>query len=276
MSARRLPDSDLAYGDMVPQRWDREKFERYRRGGGYDERDYSFEERDRLDGGRERRLVDLDVTERRGPGRFEERERFVEEDRYGPSARRGTDFLGVPSETADTGRPRRRKSFVGLEVDDRVQSQQLIRRQNSFDTFDRRPPPRRADPYDTPLDEPVPLPVPRRRSPPRERERYREREYEEVRYRDLEPQAFEEYEDVHIRREKSREPPRRKSAAQSVRSGTSGSSSSFEEVETVEKKKTTIEIGKRGKTRMPKRLAHKQPIIDLGLPFEEEVSKPLA
>jgi len=92
----------------------------------------------------------------------------------------------------------------------------------------------------------------------------------------VEPQSFEEYKDIHIRTERSRGPLRRKSVTKSVPSGSGASSSSWEEVETVEKKKTKVEIGKRGKTRMPKRLVHKQAIIDLGLPFEEEVRKSLA
>jgi hypothetical protein len=265
---------------MAPQRWDREKFERYSRGGGYDERDYRFQERDRFDGGRERRYIDLDVTERRGPRRFEERERFVEEDRYVPPVRRRTDFLEVPfqSEAANTTLMpyRRRKSIAEREIDFPVQPPQLIRRQSSLDTFDRGPLRRDADQYRIPHDVPVPLPNPPPRSPLRESDRYREREFEEIRYRDLEPESFEEYEDIHIRREKSRGPQRRKGAAKPAHSESSTNSSSFEEVEAVEKKKTKIEIGKRGRTKMPKRLAHKQTIIDLGLPFEEEVSTSLA
>jgi hypothetical protein len=282
MSSLRNPDPDLAYGDLPPQRWDREKFERYSRGGGYDERDFRFQERDRLGGGRERRYLDLEVTERTGPRRFEEHERFVEEDRYGPTARRRTEFLQEPiqSEVPKTAiTPYRRKSIVEREIDvpiQRPRPTQLIRRQSSLDTFDRRPLPRYGDQYYIPPDVPIPLTIRRPRSPPRERDRYREHEFEEIRYRDLEPQCFEEYEDIRIRRERSSGPQRRKSAAKSIRSASSTSSSSFEEVETVEKKKTKVEIGKRGKTRMPKRLAHRQAIIDLGLPFEEEVRESLA
>jgi hypothetical protein len=50
-----------------------------------------------------------------------------------------------------------------------------------------------------------------------------------------------------------------------VRSSSS-SSSSFEEITVPEPPK----IGKRGKTKMPKRLVHKKVVIDMGLPFEEE------
>jgi hypothetical protein len=132
--------------------------------------------------------------------------------------------------------------------------------------------PRYGDEYHIPADVPVPLPY-RRPEPPRER--VREREFEEIRYRDLEPEAFNEYEDIRIRRERSRGPRRaRTEVSKSIRSASSGSStSSFEEVEAVEEKKgeKIVLIGKRGKTRMPKRLAHRQAVIDIGLPFEEEV-----
>lgn len=279
MSAYRSSDPALAYGDLPgPQRWDRERFDRYSRGGGYDERDYySFKERESFGppGRRENRFAEADVMERRTPRRFEERERFVEEDRYGPSARRRTDFLDEPTPSEIANRalaPYRRRSIVEKEVDRetiRRPRPPIIRRQSSLDTFDRRPIPRYSDDYHIPADVPIPLPF-RRREP---RERVREREFEEIKYRDLGPEEFDEYEDIRIRRERSRG-PRRASTRRSVRSGSgSSSTSSFEEVEAVEERKEEkIElIGKRGKTRMPKRLAHKQAVIDLGLPFVEEV-----
>jgi hypothetical protein len=51
-----------------------------------------------------------------------------------------------------------------------------------------------------------------------------------------------------------------------VRSASS-SSSSFEEIAPAPE---THKIGKKGKTRMPKRLAHKKAVAELGIPFEEE------
>jgi len=280
MSAYRSSDPALAYGDLPPgppgppgpQRWDRERFDRYNRGG-HDDRDYY-----RPPPRRESRFVEADVVERSGPRRFEERERFVEEDRYSGSPRRRPEFLDepIPADVANRAlAPYRRKSIVEREVDIETMRRprpQLIRRQSSLDTFDRRPLPRYSDEYSIPAD--VPLRI-RRPGPPREppRDRVREREFEEIRYRDLEPEAFNEYEDIRIRRERSRGPRRVSVSAsrtsKSVRSASS-SSSSFEEVEAVEEKKVIL-IGKRGKTRMPKRLAHRQVIIDLGLPFEEEV-----
>jgi len=266
MSAYRSSDPALAYGDLPPgpQRWDRERFDRFSQGG-YDNRDFL-----RVPPQRESRYVEADVVERSSPRRFEERERFVEEDRYSGPPRRRTEIFDepLPGEVANRAlTPYRRKSIVEREVDVealRRPRPQLIRRQSSLDTFDRRPLPRYGDEYYIPAD--VPLRI-RRPEPPREppRERFREREFEEVIYRDPERDTFNEYEDIRIRRGRSRGPRRSKS----VRSASS-SSSSFEEVEAIEEKKE-IRIGKRGRTKMPKRLAHRQIIIDMGLPFEEEV-----
>jgi hypothetical protein len=57
-----------------------------------------------------------------------------------------------------------------------------------------------------------------------------------------------------------------------VRSASS-SSSSFEEIEVAPPAPAPApppQIGKKGKTRMPKRLAHKKAVAELGIPFEEE------
>ena len=82
---------DLAYGD-IPQRWDRDRFERFGRGPPPPrfEEEYRFTERDRP--GR-RDIAVADRIEERGPrGRFEERDRFWEEERRTPSRpRRRTD-----------------------------------------------------------------------------------------------------------------------------------------------------------------------------------------
>lgn len=282
MSAYRTSDPALAYGELPPgpQRWDRERFDRYRRGGGYDEQDYyQFKERDSFGPRRDSRFAEADILERRGPRRFEERERFYEDDRYGPPERRRSGFMDEPTPTEIANRalaPYRRKSIVEKDVERetiRRPRPSIIRRQSSLDTFDRRPLPRYSDEYHIPADVPIPLPI-RRPEPPRER--VRERDFEEIRYRDLEPDAFEEYEDIRIRRERSRGPRRAgrtaSRASKSVRSSSGSTASSFEEVKIEEKKEEKIElIGKRGKTRMPKRLAHKQAVIDMGLPFEEEV-----
>jgi hypothetical protein len=119
--------------------------------------------------------------------------------------------------------------------------------------------PRYGDEYRLPPNVPIPLPIRRPHSPPR---RYRD-EYEDVSFKDSPGRGgdYEEYRDIRIKRERrshSRAPA-------SVRSSSS-SSSSFEEITVPEPPK----IGKKGKTRMPKRLVHKKVVIEMGLPFEDE------
>ncbi|KAH0140932.1 hypothetical protein KCU86_g24039, partial [Aureobasidium melanogenum] len=127
------------------------------------------------------------------------------------------------------------------------------------------------------------IPLPRRRSPSREPPgRWYEEEYEDVRYRDYSPQDS--YRDVEIMREKSvhRRRGNRERARSDARSSTtkrsgrtnrssssSSSESSFTEVSR-HSSPSPPKIGKKGKTRMPKRLVRKEAIINLGYPFEEE------
>ena len=157
----------------------------------------------------------------------------------------------------------------------------LLRRQSSLDTFNRRPQPR----YDRGEEfREIEIALPRRPG------RVREEEYEERRERDFEPQQ--DYRDVEILREreivrtapKSSKAKSVKSEARSVKSSksdarsvttarsSSASSESFEEVSRASSPSPERKVGKKGKTRMPKRLVRKQAIIDLGYPFEEEVS----
>ncbi|KAF2805507.1 uncharacterized protein BDZ99DRAFT_466499, partial [Mytilinidion resinicola] len=277
-----------------PERWDRERFERMgRRGpperergppererGPPSERDpresFHFEEHDRGPG---RSRLDIEINdsrerERRAPpARVVEKERFFEEDRFERPSRRRADFLDEPAAAEIANRalaPYRRKSIIERDFEPparRPARPQYIRRQSSLDTFDRRPYPRygdqERDEWRPPVNVPIPLPVrePRRRSPPRSRSRFHEEDYEEVRYKDEEPE--EDYREVEVRREKSttRRSKSKSRKAQSIRS----SSSSFEEVSPVREPP-----GRKGKTRMPKRLAKKQVIVDLGYPFEEE------
>ncbi|OCK73792.1 hypothetical protein K432DRAFT_223311 [Lepidopterella palustris CBS 459.81] len=281
----------------TPERWDRDKFERFSRHGRLEDREsfsrrgpeerntFRFEEHDRF-GGRDRRNIEIEEkVDRRGPrGRVEERERFFEEDRF-DHPRRRPDSLDEPavSELADRAlAPYRRKSIVERDLEPVVRRParpQYIRRHSSLDTFDRRPLPRygdkERDEWRPPANVPIPLPLrERRRSPSR---RVFKEDYEEIRYRDVEPR--EEYREVEVRREKStrrRSPSekstRRRSPSVTSRAGRSrrgapsarSSSESFEEVSPVR------EVGKKGKTRMPKRLVKKQVIIELGYPFEEE------
>ena len=126
----------------------------------------------------------------------------------------------------------------------------------------------------------MPIPLPsrereRRRSPPR----YREEEFEEERFYERErpsrrPERVEEYREVEVHRAKSRRrhsPPRSVVARSPSRGAPSiarsASTSSFEEV-----KLARADWGKKGKSRLPKRLCRVQAVTELGYPYEEEVS----
>lgn len=280
----RSSTGNLDHFDDSPrggERWDRDRFERMRRGGGgrddYDH--YRFQEHERFPGGHR----DIDIHEdrkRQGP-RVIERERFHEDERYDRPLRSRTDIFHepTPSEVANKAlAPYRRKSVVdkdiniGIDINERRRPArpQYIRRQSSLDTFDRRPLPRYGDleryerqEYRPPTNVPIPLPIrERRRSPPRHF--HDEDDYEEIRFdeRDRRGRERENYREVEVSREKSRV-RRSKSVAKSTRSS---SISSFEEIQP-----PRATWGKKGKTRLPKRLVKKQAVIDLGYPFEEEV-----
>jgi hypothetical protein len=291
---------DLGYAEEAQtQRWDRDRFENYARRGPpapVQEREtFRFTEHDRP--GRQ----DIHIEDRidRGPPPRRERGGFAE-DSYGPAARpRRSDreLFGDrdPRELAELQlAPYRRKSIVDREFEYRESRNiprpgGLQRRQSSLDTFDRRPLRQyERDEYRIPPG--VPIPLPRRRSPsrgPPGRYYEEEEEYDQVRYRDPSPQDS--YRDVEIMREKSvhrRRGPRSraKSDARSVttkrsgktaRSSSSSSSSSSSASSTTQVSRHSSpgppKVGKKGKTRMPKRLVRKEAIINLGYPFEEEV-----
>lgn len=274
MSRYRASSGDLAYPEE-PQRWDRDRFERIR-----------ISERDRP-GRTDIRIEDR--VDRRGPrGSFEERD-YYERDRYNPPPRlasrpRRTDreLFGEedPRQIAERAlAPYRGGRGYEQEIDIEFERRRapaprpgLIRRQSSLDTFDRRPA-RRFDDYRLPANVEIPLPI-RRRS----RERYEE---EEVRYR-----APQDYRDVEILREREytrrgrakseaksvkSEARSRKSDARSVTTArSSSSSSSSETIEEMSRTSSPPRVGKKGRTRMPKRLVKKEVIINLGYPFEEE------
>lgn len=225
MSRFRSANDDLAYGD-IPQRWDRERFERFgSRGPTRFEDDYRFAERDRP--GRR----DVAVAERREasrPGaRFEESDRFFEEDRFRTRPRRRTDrelFGDIdPREIAGTALTPYRKSItkedfdIDIDIERRGPRPGLLRRQSSLDTFDRRPARYEREEYRIPPYQPVPLPV-RRRQDEWEDDRY---------YREYEP---EDYREVEIVRERSvnrrRRPKSERSAKSSHKPSTKASSSS--------------------------------------------------
>nr|POF00885.1 hypothetical protein CFP56_20833 [Quercus suber] len=257
MSRFRSSTDDLAYGD-IPQRWDRDRFERLSRPPpprGFDEHEeYRYVERDRP--GR-RDVAVADRIDERGPGgyRYDERDRFVEEDRYAPPGRprRRTDrelFGDVdPRELAGMAlAPYRGKSSVPEDIDiERRYSPRpgLLRRQSSLDTFDRKSSRRpEREEYRIPANVPVPLPIRRVRN-----------EYDDYRGRGFEPES---YREIEIQRERSihrngSRPPKSEiseSDAQTVKSSkskkskkskapttvvSSSSSSSTETVEEIEK-----------------------------------------
>ena len=189
--AGRRSGDDLAYGEL-PQRWDRDRFERVGGGPGprtYEE-DYRFQERETP------RRADIAVADRideRGPrGYYEERDRYVEHDRHTPGGRRRrTDkelFGDVdPRELAGMALTPYRKETVTreeLDIDRRsppAPRPGIMRRQSSLDTFDRRPIPRyEREEYRVPVYTPVPLPYPRE---DRGRGYYEPEDYREVEIR---------------------------------------------------------------------------------------------
>lgn len=260
--------NDLAYGDEYESnsspRWDRDRFDRVRaRSRGAPRKSsesFRFEERDRFGSSGESR--ELDISNRfdrlsTGGLRFEKRDRFFEDERYGPPARRSR-----PEVYEDRYEPERRLQRPGY-----------ARRQSSWDAHDRRPIPRYEE-RDRDDDEvKVSIKVNQGSpSPPRRREFEREPR-ERVYYRDPEPYyPDEDYRGSRIVMEKERSIHRR---------GPSEPEPRWEEPRREESRRDGRERrhGRRGKTRMPKRLVHRRAIIDLGYPFEEEVSnicKPLS
>ena len=292
----RSSGDNLAYGE-IPQRWDRDRFERFGTRGPPPQRfeeDYHFTERDRP--GR-RDIAVADRIDERGPGgSYHERDRYVEEDRFTPGSarpRRRTDrelFGDVdPREIAEMAlTPYRRKSIgrqEDVEFDRRPAPPRpgLLRRQSSLDTFDRRPARYEKEEYRMPAYTPVPLPIRRHEDIYEDGPRYR---------------APEDYREVEIQRERSvhrhrggdarSEAPTRKTRSTRAKSVTtrrtspsSASSESFEEIdkeesiraESIRESIAETKRGfKKGKTRMPKRLVRSEAIQDLGYPYDEEES----
>lgn len=267
-------------GRREPERWDPERFNRERGGRQAPqviERDI-FEEHERFTprggggGGRERAHDDFDyLPQRPSRGeRFEERDRFVTEERYGPPARRAPrqeryyEEEEIDSFESSPDRGGRMAPLGGRRgsIHERLPAKRapprpgIIRRQSSLDTFDRKPLPR----YTREPPEIIAMPAPsrRRKSPPRY-----ERDFEEIRvaepeyYGDEEFRGYKEREIITDRRRRA--PP------------------AFEEKEEifeerVEEREEEKPYPRKGKTKMPSRLVNKRAIIELGYPFEEEVS----
>lgn len=240
--------NDLAYGDDYPsERWDRERFERQKtQARGPVERETYSREPDRNTRGGERREVIVDErVERRGSGgRYDDRDRFYEEERAPPRRREYIDE--DPRRGGAELAPYRQQKWPAAEYDIPIRAAArptYRRRQSSLDTYDRRPVPRYNE------DD---------RAPPSPG-RYRE----VIRYRDARPveeEREENYREVRIRRDGERTTRRTTRVEES--------SDSFEEVLPPS---PPVRSAKRGRTKFPKRLTERRAIIDFGYPFEEEV-----
>jgi hypothetical protein len=250
------------YVDYAPprstQRWDNERFtsERDRTRGQEVER---FEERDvRISSGpgrhsrrRDHSADTDDLMDRRAPrGAYEEdsvreREVYRDEPRDLPVRSRTTVERESEREYYRSPSPPRMKRPIRPS---------MLRRQSSLDTFDRKP----TIPRYMEREESGPLAIRRDRTFPLDPPagRYVERDYvEDVK---AYPGRIREREVIRSRR-RSRS-----------RSLSSSSSSDFSEASTVRTSKS--QFPKRGKTRMPAKMVSKRAIIELGYPFEEEVS----
>jgi len=260
---RRYQDDFDDYAPPQSQRWDRDRFDRVRarsRGPPRAYDSYRYEESDRVSAhGGERRQISVDErVDRRDGSRFEEDDRYVEEERYRPARRPRPEYLDEGEERyRGAGRELQpypvRREYVEAEYAERpapaprrAARPGLARRQSSLDTFDRRPVPRydeREIDVKIKIDGP-----PSRRS---KEERPRVPEVTELREED--------YRDVRIRREKSavrREPRLQERISR----------------ETIRVQEGPVRSrGKKGRTRMPKRLVHKSALNELGHTYVEEV-----
>ena len=248
---------DLGFRDSPPPpRWDTERFSREReervRAPPVVERDKVEYERDRYS---------------RGGDRFEER--YMTEERYGPPARRPErryyeedEFIerrGPPPgpPPADAMVPYRR-----AEEPPPPPRPGILRRQSSLDTFDRKPQRRYAEfeEYSRPAPPPVRVPVPPRRySPPRYAPppRFVERDFEEIKVAEPDYYGDEEFRTYREREWTNRRQRRR-----------SNSSEERVEEEVIGEKPWP----RKGKTKIPRAKIHTRAIIELGYPYEEEVS----
>ena len=251
----------------APERWDRDRFEAHSRGPPVVERD-RYEEVDYYSRPT-RRDPSMDFG-RRSPPRFQEKDRYYyeEKERFGapmPHRPRGGPgrYYDEEGDTLEGAmvpvRHKERDREIEIDIRSRERYEpparresftrpQFIRRQSSLDTFDRKPMPRYGDRV---REEVITIPSSsRRRSPPR----YVEQEIEEIKvaepefYGDEDYRGYREREISRIRRNRPEE--------------------------IIEEREEIIEnVGpKRGKTKMPSRLVNRRAIIELGYPFEEEVS----
>ncbi|KAK1832015.1 hypothetical protein QBC39DRAFT_257602 [Podospora conica] len=305
--AARSSGPDLRGPDRG-DRWDRDRF--------FHEQDRDSRDRGgRFDDDRRSRFEEDESYHRRGPVPQREaserpRRRFVDEDDVVLRERSEVNYDGPEF-------LRRRPSPPGSEIDrrifykretERVRSPspprprrpgQMVRRQSSLDTFDRKPtrfhereysPPRRGGDYRVPPYQPIPLPRSKALPPPRV---YAERDfYEEIEVSDPHRHGDDDFhgppekvqervhekETVHTRRRRSvsrssrahHHSHSRSRRSRSRSSSSSSSSGGTSLTATTRTTRTTSEYPKKGKTRIPSRLVSKRALIDLGYPFVEE------
>lgn len=303
----RSSGSNLGYGGSVHgsggggggggggERWDPERFtrerERFERSRGppviererFEEHDH-FDSRGRGSGGQRREISADEFYFAGRPGgrgeRFEEKDVFIRDERYGPPARRPQGgpqrYYDEEVDSVDINRSsgpmvpfdRRRRQSINAERGHAPPARRpagmpgLIRRQSSLDTFDRKPMPRYGDRLRDPP-ETIVMPVAgrRRRSPPR----FFERDYDEE-IRIAEPEY---YGDEEFRGYKERE-------VSTLRRRRAGSEIELREKESFEvEEEPEKPYPRKGKTKMPRRLVNKRAIIELGYAFEEEVCQEL-
>lgn len=277
------------------ERWDPERFtrerERYERSRAppviererFEEHDH-FDPRGRGSGSRRPEISTDDFYFSGRPGgrgeRYEEKDVFIRDERYGPPARRPVGgpqrYYDEEVDSVDINRSsgpmvpfdRHRRQSINAERGYGPPARRpagmpgLIRRQSSLDTFDRKPMPRYGDRLREPPETiVVPVAGRRRRSPPR----FFERDYDEE-IRIAEPEY---YGDEEFRGYKERE-------VSTLRRRRAGSEVDFREKESFEvEEEPERPFPRKGKTKMPRRLVNKRAIIELGYAFEEEVCQDL-
>ena len=260
------------------ERWNPERFERERLGRSrgpevverdrYEEHDFFQPRPPRTSAPRIRERSAEGYYGRPGMDRFAEKDVYFREERYGPPARRPRGGPGRYYEEEDFDsfdeEPGRGQMISFESRQDYQPSPRrapprpgLLRRQSSLDTFDRKPLPRYGAPL-RPPPETIVMPAGGRQRPGPSK--YIERDYEE---RDI----FEEdYHGGYRERERSTVRRRRNSDVESR--------DEFQEEGNYDVEEEEIEkpYPRKGKTKMPRRLVNKRAIIELGYPFDEEVS----
>ena len=284
----RQSADDLAYGDYPPpQRWDRDRFDNFARGPpepprGRFEEDYRYAEQRPPPG-----VAVQDRPYSRGPPtrQVDERERIFQDTfvERGPRRRTDKELFGEvdPRELAQMALAPYKPREPEYDPYAAPPRPGLLRRQSSLNTFDRRPAGPRYDREEYRMAPNVPIPLPIRRPDHYEDYHYYDTHHPDENYREVE---IKRERSVHRRRgraksHKSSKAPSTKApstkapstkAPSTVRSSSSSSSSSSSYEESTVSASPPPRIGKKGKTRMPKRLVHRDALHDLAYPYDEE------